>query len=351
VKNKVFGYEGVLPLPPGKYNIEFLLSNKLKKTAFKAEKEVIIPETPATGIRLSDIVPFDRAEGAPPGAGLPFQIANVKFTPGIGQDLTLVQGQPLQFMYQIWAPPTNPESYGKAQLHAEYAYGRMGLHDTKNLADDLDKKQFSPSGAMLNGKKIETANLAPGSYRLSVTVTDPVTHEKAFTTLAFRVVNSEGTPAAWDIVDPQFADATRTGSFDYERAQCYLSQANTLEGATWLQRAYQKNPEDEDVRSRLVDSFFVKQDFKQIAAVYNKSNISAKTDDQTILRIAESFDKLGQTAKSVEILESAVNLKPQSGPLYLSLAGYYQRLGNAQKASEMEHKGRSLVHTPTETGS
>jgi len=351
VKNKLFGYEGVLPLPPGKYEVEFLLANKLKKTAFKATKEVVIPESPTTGVRLSDIVPFDQAESAPPGAGLPFQVANVKFTPGIGQDLTLVQGQPMQFLYQIWAPPADPKTYGNAQLHVEYAYGRMGLHDTKNLADDLDKKQFSPSGAMVNGKKIETADLTPGNYRLSVTVTDPLNHEKAFATQAFRVVTSEGTPPAWDMLDPQFADGVRTGSFDYERAQCYLSQGNTLEGATWLQRAYQKNPEDEDVRARLVDSFFAKQDFKQIAAVYSKSAITAKTGEQTILHIAESFDKLGQTNKSVEILEAAVTLKPQSGPLYLSLANYYQRLGNAQKAAEMEHKGRSLVHTPAETGS
>jgi Tfp pilus assembly protein PilF len=77
--------------------------------------------------------------------------------------------------------------------------------------------------------------------------------------------------------------------------------------------------------------------------MYDRSAITAKTEEQTILRIAESFDKLGQPAKSVAVLESAVTLKPQSGPLYLSLAGYYQRLGNSQKATEMEHKGRTLV--------
>jgi tetratricopeptide (TPR) repeat protein len=153
------------------------------------------------------------------------------------------------------------------------------------------------------------------------------------------------------MVDPLFADASRKGEYDFERAQCYLSQGNTLEGATWLQRSYQKNPEDEDVRARLVDSFFSKQDFKQIAAVYTRAAITSKTDDQTILRIAESFDKLGQTSKSVEILEAAISMKPQSGPLFLSLADYYQRLGNKQKADEMQERGRSLVKEGTQTGS
>ena len=52
-KGRVFVYEGVLPLPPGKYNIEFVLTNKLKKTAICSEKEMIVPEMPATGMRLS----------------------------------------------------------------------------------------------------------------------------------------------------------------------------------------------------------------------------------------------------------------------------------------------------------
>ncbi len=351
VKGKLFGYEGILPLPPGKYSVEFILANKLKKTAFRAEKDILIPDTPTSGIRLSDVVPFDEATGAPAGSGLPFQIANVKFTPGIGQDLTLIQGQPLQFMYQIWAPPVDPKSYKDESLHVEYAYGRMGLHDTKNIADDLGKNQFSASGAMVNGKKIDTAELAPGSYRLTVTVSDPSTHERAFATLAFRIVTSGGTPQAWDMIDPDFAEAVRKGQFDFERAQCYLSQSNVRSGATWLERAYQKNPGDEDVRGRLVDSFFGKQDFKQVTAIYAGAAISAKTEDQTILHMAESFDKLGQTGKSVEILESAINLKPQSAPLFLSLATYYQRLGNTQKASEMEQKGRNLAHSTAQSGS
>jgi len=38
-------------------------------------------------------------------------------------------------------------------------------------------------------------------------------------------------------------------------------------------------------------------------------------------------------------------LKPTSGPLYLALSSYYQRLGDAQKAGELERKGKSLMTT------
>jgi tetratricopeptide (TPR) repeat protein len=352
-KTRAFGYEGILPLPAGKYQVEFLLTNKLKNTSFRAEKEVVVPAIPENGVRLSDIVPFTDASVAAGNDIIdqPFQAANVKFSPDTAQELVLAPGQPLMFFYQIWTKPADPKSYGDATLIAEYAYGRMGLHDTKTVVDEFKKGQFNNFGAMVNGKKIDTMDLEPGNYRLSVTLTDPAWREKAFASLSFRIAAGSPGPSSWDVVDPELLEFAKKGVFDYERALCYLSQGNTMGGVTWLESAFQKNSDDEAVRTKLVDSLFSRQDFKQVVATYDRSAITAKTDEQTILRIAESFDKLGQPEKSVAVLESAVTLKPQSGPLYLSLAGYYHRLGNMQKASEMENKGRSLVVSSAPTGS
>ena len=44
IKKSLFGYEGWLALAPGKYKINFLLTNKVTKTAYKAERTVVIPE-------------------------------------------------------------------------------------------------------------------------------------------------------------------------------------------------------------------------------------------------------------------------------------------------------------------
>src|SRR5437868_11677397 len=62
VQAKPFGYEGWLPLAPGKYKLEFLLTNVLKKTTFKAEKEITVPEPPKSGLQIGDVVPFVSAE-------------------------------------------------------------------------------------------------------------------------------------------------------------------------------------------------------------------------------------------------------------------------------------------------
>jgi len=43
IKDKRMGFEGILPLPPGKYHLDFLLTDWQKKTGFQTDREVDVP--------------------------------------------------------------------------------------------------------------------------------------------------------------------------------------------------------------------------------------------------------------------------------------------------------------------
>ena len=94
VKGKIFGYEGWLPLPPGKYKLEFQLTNLLSNTAFRNEVQEEVPEIKDI-LQASNLVPFSEASMIPPGTAtaLPFSGAGVKFTPMAGQELSVLPGQ------------------------------------------------------------------------------------------------------------------------------------------------------------------------------------------------------------------------------------------------------------------
>ena len=79
-----------------------------------------------------------------------------------------------------------------------------------------------------------------------------------------------------------------------------------------------------------------------MAQLFARAPITKQTDDQTILRLAESILKTGNTARAIEVLESALALKTPTRPLYLALASYYERAGNVRKAAELESKGKAL---------
>src|SRR6266404_4452466 len=67
IKDKVFGYEGMLPLPPGKYRLDFQLTDWSKKTAFHTVREVVIPAPAKDGLIVPGVLPFISAQNADPG--------------------------------------------------------------------------------------------------------------------------------------------------------------------------------------------------------------------------------------------------------------------------------------------
>jgi hypothetical protein len=321
--------------------------NGAQKSGFRSEREVVIPDALTSGLRVSDVVPFSDATSAQVAIA-PFTVAGMKFTP-LGNNISLLPGHDLKFFYQIWSPATNPKSPAPGMLSAEYAYGRMGLHDTKTLHDELSKTQFDTNGSMVNGKKISTSDLGPGNYRVMVTVADPMVGAKAYASFQFVVASTEPILRPWDVSDPELKAEAASGLLDLDRALCYEAHGDLLTAATLLRSAFQRNRGEETVRAKLVDIYYRQGDFTQVASLYPLSGITAKTDEQTILRMAESLEKIGDLRRSIQFLESAIAVKPKSGPLYLALAGYYQRAGNHDRAMETERKGKELIATSHST--
>ncbi len=351
VQDKVFGYEGWLPLPPGKYRLDFLLTDWLKKAGYHAEKEVVIPNLPSAGILISGVVPFSDAEMVDPAKSdlIPLAMAGVKFTPLTGQQLNLAPEQSLNVVYQIWAPAGDPRAYQGQKLEVEYAFGRPASPgNTKAVRDEIGKEQFDVTGTLLSGKKISLEGLQPGNYLLTVTLTEPGSQQKAYGTLNFRVLGEPVSTPAWDIFDETVGEDVRKGIPEYQRALCYLNMGQQEDAAKWFRRALEKDPSNEQARARLVDFHFARQDFREVTDLYSRGGITGQTPEQTILRMAESFDKIGETKKATELLESALKLRSPTGPLLLTLASYYERLGEVQKAAELARKGESLA-TPSQS--
>lgn len=342
-KGKIFGYEGQLPLPPGKYKLEFQLSNLINNTGLRREVEIAIPDPQAADLQVSNLVPFSDATmvNAEQSGALPFSSAGVKFTPMAGQELQLVQGEPLKFFYQVWAGTTARKAGKKLQV--EYVYGRLGAHDNKTVQDEIPLEQLDAGGSVVSGKQIPTVELAPGNYRLAMTVRDPDTQEKVYGALTFSVLTTSNSASTWDVSDDQTREGSNQGGAEYQRAVCYAAIGDAPGALDWFQKAYAKNPSDERFRSKLIEAYFGRQEYGKVAEVYAKNGINQSTDDQTIARIAESFDKAGDVHKAVAVMESGTSLKPSSGPLLLGLAEYYKKSGDLQKASAAEQKGKQLL--------
>jgi GWxTD domain-containing protein len=349
VSDKRFGYEGSLPLPPGKYRLEFLLSDLQKKTGFQDEAEVSVPAVDASGPVISGVLPFVVAEAADPATAdfTPFVLAGLKFTPLGSSPPILSPDQGLQVAYQIWQEPKPPSTSGgdaKQALQVEYAMGRPAVPGgTTTVKEEISAGQFDGGGSLVNGKKFSLDGQPLGNYMLTVTVSQPGSGHRAFGTLSFSILTSSSLANTWDVTDPLARQDAEKGVWDEQRGLCDLAAGKRDEARALFRHALDRNHSDEIARSRLVDAYYARKDYAAILSLYHDAGITDQSDLETILRIAESFDQTGKVQDAISVLESTLTSRPESGPLYLSLAAYYRKIGNTKKAAELEAKGKSRL--------
>jgi len=350
VSDKRFGYEGSLPLPPGKYRLEFLLSDRQKKAGFQDEEEVSVPAVDAGGPVISGVLPFVSAEPADPATAdiTPFVLAGLKFTPLGSSPPILSPEQGLQVAYQIWQSPKTPSSNSAPDpsqaLQVEYAMGRPAVPGgTTTVKEEISGGQFDSGGSLVNGKKFSLDGQPLGNYMLTVTVAQPGSGHRTFGTLSFSILTSSSAANAWDVSDPAARQDSEKGILDQQRGLCELAAGKRDEARAFFRRALERNHSDEIARSRLVDAYYSRKDYSAILSLYQDSGVTDQSDPETILRIAESFDQTGKVQDAISLLESSLTSRPESGPLYLSLAAYYRKAGNTKRASELETKGKSRL--------
>ncbi len=341
MKSAAFGIEGMLPLPPGNYRLEWLLNDKLRKTAYTVVRKITVPDSASKAIQISDAVPFWEIHRVGSAVQLPFTFSGVSFTPQSGEQASVMSGEDLRVMYQVWLPPGDPAINRGKKLDVEYRYGRLASSaDTHTIHDEITREQFDLNGSLITGTHISTVGLPGGNYRLLIAVSDLETHQTAYTGINFRITD-QPVSRPWDLT---IANTSRKADEapEYQRAMVYLGQGNQDSALKWLQRVRQSYSLNETVRARLADLYFARQDFASVLSLYNLATFSTQTDDHTVLQVVESEQKLGSTSKAIETLETAISLRKPTPPLYLMLASLYESVGNEQKAAELREKGRLL---------
>ena len=347
VKTKLFGYEGWLPLSAGKYHLKFLLTNWVTTVAHQGELNVVVPDIPSTGLVATPMVPFNSVQDIKSDLSgmVPFSVAGFRFSPALARELNLSPAMNLQFFYQIWAGQNELFKANSGDLEARYAFGRPGaVGDAKTMTDQVSRSQFDPTGTMLTGKKIPLGDWPHGNYLLTMSLNTPEGKQKASGSMTFRLMADPPSNPDWDVFDGEgIAKDVRDGTTDYQRGLCYLAFKDKDSAAQWFRNALDRNARMEEARTALVNLEFGRSGFPALAKLAREVPLTGDTDDESILRLAEALDKTGGTQDAINLLQAAIKLKSPNGPIYLTLADYYHRIGDSKRGDDFEKKGRELV--------
>ena len=349
MKDRRFGFEGTLPLPPGKFHIEFVLTDWKNKKALQADKDVVIPAIDPAGMTIAGVLPFSSVKPADPSIAdiAPFTLAGLTFVPLGTNPLTLTEDQPIKIAYQIWARPQDPANYSGQKMTVEYGVGRPAIAGASStISEEIAKEQFDPSGSLVSGKELPLVDRPPGAYLLSVAINQLGTPQHASSTMPFAILPGAAKPDVWDLTDPSLQKATETGLVYRERALCLIEEGKMDEARQWFRLALSRNHQDEISRERLVEAYSARKDYAAIQSLYKDVGITEQSDTGTILRIAEGLDRTSGAAGAIALLESALVSRQDSGALYIALAGYYRKNDDVKRAAEAEAKGKPLMGVP-----
>lgn len=343
-----FGYEGLLPLPPGKYHLDFLVTDQAKKIGFHGERDVDIPGYAETTLVIPAILPFSAAEPVDRAKDglIPFAMAGLRFKPLENNSLFFNQTQDLNVAYQIWAPPKDPHANAGEKLDVEYALGDPAVvqHVTV-IKETVDMGSFTPTGVLVNGKKIPLAEQSEGNYLFTVSVSHMGTPQKAHSALSFQILGDVPANSSLDVDEPAIDMDEAKGVLDEQRALCYLAQGLANDARSWFRIALHKNHENEIARAHLVDAYYALKAYSAVVSLLDDAGVTTGTDSATIVKIAQSLLTTGDTARTLSFLQDAIQTRPQDGPLYLAMADCYRQMGNAKKEKEMLNKGQTLLKT------
>jgi GWxTD domain-containing protein len=347
IKDHAFGYQGTLPLPPGKFRLDIQVTDWNKKISFQTEREVTVPAPAQNGFLIPGILLFSKAEEVQDTflrGVLPFTMGGVRFTPLAGSPASVNPDDPLQLVYQIWGAAKDPKSYVGEKLAVQYSVGRpAATGSAQTVKDEVDLEQIDATGTLVSGKKLTLDDKSVGSYMLTATTVESSTKDKAYATTTYRALGEGAPPPPWEVDQPELAKDIENGVVDQQRGLCLLAVGHADEGRRWLRNALRLNKDNDLAREALVGEYYSKQAYTAVVALYNDAGVTESTDSQTIIRIANSLQRTGENQKAISLLQSALDTKAQDGSLYLGLSDIYKQQGNVSKAAELEKQGRSFI--------
>jgi GWxTD domain-containing protein len=254
-REKKFAAEGRLPLVPGNYTIESVLTNNITHDSTRTSAKISVPSRQADAIAMSGLIVYAGRALQMSKPQLPFTLAGLRFPPRGEQVVELHAGERLPLVFQLWLPQTGPATTPAIHnsIHLHYVLGSVASSsaDASRIEEDQDAPATDAdhAGNLVTGKTLDTTNLRPGTYRLVVRATETGSPHSAFATMTVKVVPSQVPVDMWTA----YSDDQRHPLWqdDLLRGIAAEAQKDDVEAASAYRRVLALNPSSADAQKRL----------------------------------------------------------------------------------------------------
>ena len=330
IKSKLFSYQDVFPLIPGRFRFNLLLKNTVSKEFTSIEADLLVPEPSQLSMTSPLLANRIDRESKYRGSNKPFLFGNVQLLPSPRNDF--LQDDTLYLYFQLRGLSEAVKSRGSVEC-AIVKDGQKIRTKTENLNDLAGRTDFL--------EEFPLAGLKPANYEINISLKNPNGQQILEAHTPFFITPLAALPRPWVLSlpqpspgDPFYADVLGSQYFqkkDLDKAKALIEeaymknpahpkyaldfcqllfQAKDYEGLQRVSRPFLNGERRYDFLQLAGDASKALGEYAEAIAFYRDYLSHFGTNLVVLNAIGESFYKLGNVAEALVAWERSLKLNP-----------------------------------------
>ncbi len=328
IKDKLFSFQDMFPLIPGKYRLTVLLKNIVSREFTSMEQVVEIPEKPILGISSLLLANRIVENSSYKGQGKPFLLGDRQLVPSPRNDFTAAET--LYVFCQLSGLSEELEANGSLQFDI--------LKENISV-DSLTKKISEYSRQQGALEKFSLAALKPANYDLRVTLLSAQGKALASEEANFYITPMQALPRPWVLSLPM--PSTMAPQYWNDLGNQYFNLNEIQKAREHLERAYHLSPQT----TRYVFDFCrVLIEMKEFRQAKDTALLAFKNQErpELLLPLAQASQALGETADAIDFYRRQIAHAGASVRVLNALGECYLAVGNGPEAASAWEKSLQI---------
>jgi GWxTD domain-containing protein len=314
IKAKLFSYQDLFPLIPGRYKVNFLWKNRVSREFSSIEADILVPG--AGAFSMTAPVVGNRADknSRYKGTAKSFLLNDIQLVPSPRNDFQV--GDTLYFFFQLNGLPADIKAGGRL----EYAFLKEGQpfkSSSRAIAEIAD-----PSNIF---EEFPLTDFPPAQYQVRITVRAADKSEKLSSQFRFYITNMMSLPRPFVLSQPQppSNDASVVNILGLQ----YLNNEEPAKARPLLEAAYRRDPAQTKYALDFARLLLAAKDYVGVKGVVAPFLADERKWD--VLQLAgQAAQSLGELAPAIDFYKSYLNhfganisILNAIGECYLSAGG------------------------------
>jgi hypothetical protein len=336
IRAKLFSFQDLFPLLPGRYKVDILFKNKVSQEFTSAEATVLIPDPKTFAMSPPLLANKADADSRYKGTNKAFLLGDIQFVPSPRNDFVATD---TMFVYfELQSLPADLREGGAASYTIT-----SGSQNVRTTSRPLREYARLPGLS----EEFPLAGLQPAYYDLKVSVLDAAGKERLSATVPFLISPAAALPRPWvlSLTQPPSNDP----SFANVLGNQYLGKKDFARAKPLLEAAYRKAPASERYALDYCQALAATKDHQGVKDVALPFLKDEKARPNFLQVLGESSEALGEYAPAIAYYQDYLTHFGTNIVVLNAIGECHFRLGNVtealvawEKSLEMEPKQEKL---------